>query len=95
MHLDGVATPLHEPVFGVAHTLSTNASLEEVLDQSALSCLTVTALDSGSTREGIESASSVSFDVSTKSGVVTLSGSVQQVASAFGGTHYSVAFITT
>ena len=95
MYLDGVATPLKDPVFGVAHTSSPSASFEDVLSEGTLNCLTVTDEDAGTTRSDIDSATTVKFVVSTASGSVDLNGYVFQIVDAFGGTHYSVSFVVS
>jgi hypothetical protein len=95
LYLDDVATPMHDPVFGVAHTGSPGDSFEDVLGAGQLSTITATAVDSGSTRANIDSASKVKFVVNTSSGDVDVNGTVYQVDDAFGGSHYSVAFLVS
>ena len=95
LYLDGVATPMHDPVLGVAHTGSPDDSFEDVLNSGQLSAITVTAVDSGSTRANVNSASEVKFVVTTDSGDVDVNGNVYQVNDAFGGSHYSIVFLVS
>ena len=95
MYLDGIATPLHDPMFGVSHQSDPGSSFEQLVDAGAITCLTVTDEDKGSTRSNINSATSVKFVVSTSSGDVELNGSVFQIDDAFGGTHYSLVFLVS
>jgi hypothetical protein len=95
LYLGDVATPMHEPVFGIGHTGNPGDSFEDVLSAGQLSAITVTAVDSGSTRANIDSASKVKFVVSTSSGNVDINGTVEQVSDAFGGSHYSVVFLVS
>jgi hypothetical protein len=95
LYLDGMATPMHDPVFGIGHTGNPGDSFEDVLSAGQLSTITLTAVDSGSTRANIDSASNVKFVASTDSGDVDINGTVYQVADAFGGSHYSVVFLVS
>ena len=95
MYLDGVLTPMHNPSFGMSHPLSAVMSFEDVLDAGVLSCLTITAENTGSTRASIEGANTVRFSASTDSGVVEINGSVYQINDVFSGTHYSVVFVVS
>lgn len=95
MYLDDLATPLHDPVFGVAHQSPPGTSFEDIVSAGTLSCLTITATDVGSTRTNIDAATTVRFVVSTNSGDVNVNGSVQQITDAFGGGYYSVAFVVS
>jgi len=95
LYLDDVATPMHEPAFGIGHTGNPGDSFEDVLSAGQLSTITVTAVDSGSTRANIDSASKVKFVVNTSSGDVNINGTVQEISDAFGGSHYSVVFLVS
>ena len=95
LYLDGVATPMQDPAFGIGHTGAPGDSFENVLDSGQLSTITVTAVDSGSIRDSINSASNVKFVVNTSSGDVDVNGTVEQVNDAFGGTHYSIVFLVS
>ena len=95
LYLDGVATPMHEPVFGIGHTGDPGDSFEDVLSAGQLSAITATAVDSGSTRANISAAKAVRFVVSTASGDVDVNGSVEQVQDEFGGTHFSIWFLVS
>lgn len=86
---------MHDPVFGVGHTGSPGNSFEDVLSSGQLSAITVTAVDSGSTRANVNSASEVKFVAATDSGDVDINGTVYQVNDAFGGTHYSIVFLVS
>ena len=95
LYLDGVATPMHDPAFGIGHTGDPGDSFEYVLGSGQLSAITVTAVDSRSTRDSINSASDVKFVVNTSSGNVDVNGTVEQVNDAFGGTHYYLLFLVS
>jgi hypothetical protein len=95
LYLDGVATPMKDPVFGVGHTGNPGDSFEDVLSAGQLSAITATAIDSGSTRASVNSASNVKFVVNTSSGDVDVNGTVEQVNDAFGGSHYSIVFLVS
>ena len=95
LYLDGVATPLQDPSFGIGHTGNPGDSFESVLDSGQLSAITVTAVDSGSTRDSVNSASDVKFVVTTSSGDVDVNGTVEQVNDAFDGTHYFIVFLVS
>jgi hypothetical protein len=86
---------MHEPAFGIGHTGNPGDSFEDVLSAGQLSTITVTAVDSGSTRANIDSASKVKFVVNTSSGDVNINGTVQEISDAFGGSHYSVVFLVS
>ena len=86
---------MHDPVFGIGHTGNPDDSFEDVLSSGQLSAITATAVDSGSTRSSINSASKVKFVVTTSSGDVDINGTVYQVTDAFGGTHYSIVFLVS
>ena len=95
LYLDGVATPMKEPVFGIGYTGGPADSFEDVLSTGQLSAITATAVDSGSARASINSASNVKFVVNTSSGDVDINGTVEQVNDAFGGSHYSIVFLVS
>lgn len=95
MVLDGVTTPIHNPVFGVSHQSAPGTSFEDIVDAGTLSCLTITAENSGSTRASVEAANKVKFVVTKDSGNVDLNGTVHQVSDAFGGSHYSIVFLVS
>jgi len=86
---------MHDAVFGIGHTGSPGDSFESVLSSGQLSAITATAVDSGSTKTSIDSASKVKFVVSTDSGDVDVNGTVEQVSDVFGGTHYSIVFLVS
>ena len=95
MYLDDVLTPLHDPKFGMAHTSAAGSSFEDVVSNGTLNCLTITDLDSGSTRTSIDSATTVKFVVTINSVDVDINGSVYQIDDAFGGTHFTVIFVVS
>jgi hypothetical protein len=95
LYLDDVATPMHEPVFGIGHTGNPGDSFDDVLVSGQLSTITATAVDSGSTRASVNAATAVKFVVSTASGNVDVNGSVEQVQDEFGGTHFSISFLVS
>lgn len=95
MYLDDVLTPLHEPMFGMAHTSASGSSFDDVVNNGTLSCLTITDLDSGSTRANIAAATTVKFVATVNAVDVDINGSVYQIDDAFGGTHFSVIFVVS
>ena len=95
MYLDGVETSVDSPVFGIAHTGVSTDSFEDLLSEGNLSAITMTAVDSGSTRSDIDSATEVKFVVSLSSEDVDINGHVEMIQDAFGETHYSVVFLAS